>query len=270
MIFPRSDRVIYETNPLVEVICQLRTPAILRVESESPSGFQERVRDQYPEYELEDAPLPVEVSELIQRLGAPMPPGGKTHKFITPDSSRLISIGTHRHLSQTFLALADRSYRRWEKFNSQMRDAERLFVDEYAPAYYTRIGLRYKDRISREQLDLPEQRWATLLKAPVGGFLSDPLVGDSVITSVATTELALQDKPFDGRMRVRYGLQKDTETQESVFIIDVDCFAEGRFEREDAFGVLDQFHDISGNFFRWAISDITKSALRPRTLDHIG
>ena len=51
MPFPTSDREVYENNPLNEVICQIRYPAILRVAAETPSDFQEAIRDKYPMYE---------------------------------------------------------------------------------------------------------------------------------------------------------------------------------------------------------------------------
>ena len=43
-------RFIYEKNQLVEVICQLRFPAILSIDSETPAAFQEKVRARYPRY----------------------------------------------------------------------------------------------------------------------------------------------------------------------------------------------------------------------------
>lgn len=48
MPFPESKRVFYVKNPLAEVICQLRFPAILRIGAESPHEFQERIRDHLP------------------------------------------------------------------------------------------------------------------------------------------------------------------------------------------------------------------------------
>ena len=51
MPFPDSERVIYQRNPLLEVICQLRFPSILRIDSEAPAVFQERVRKEYPMYQ---------------------------------------------------------------------------------------------------------------------------------------------------------------------------------------------------------------------------
>ena len=48
MKFPESPRVRYSRNPLLEVICQLRFPKILSIETEVPVGFQEDIRSEYP------------------------------------------------------------------------------------------------------------------------------------------------------------------------------------------------------------------------------
>lgn len=44
MLFPPTQRVIYHKNPLVEVVCQLRFPTILKIDAEIPVAFQEAVR----------------------------------------------------------------------------------------------------------------------------------------------------------------------------------------------------------------------------------
>src|SRR5256885_3722562 len=55
-LFPDSPRVIYGKAPLTAVICQLRFPPILRIESTVPADFQERVRTQFP---LLDRPVQI-------------------------------------------------------------------------------------------------------------------------------------------------------------------------------------------------------------------
>jgi len=57
-LFPESERVIYEKAPLVQVICQLRFPQILRIESQLPVEFQERIRDAFPILEKTTASFP--------------------------------------------------------------------------------------------------------------------------------------------------------------------------------------------------------------------
>lgn len=43
-----SQRVIYENNPLIEVIIQYRFPKILALNSKDPIEFQDRIKDEYP------------------------------------------------------------------------------------------------------------------------------------------------------------------------------------------------------------------------------
>jgi uncharacterized protein (TIGR04255 family) len=45
MTFPEdSPRVIYGRNPLEQVICQIRFPTILKIDTELPAAFQEQIR----------------------------------------------------------------------------------------------------------------------------------------------------------------------------------------------------------------------------------
>ena len=43
-MFSYEDRCIYRRSPLIEVICQLRFPAILRIDAQAPAQFQEAIR----------------------------------------------------------------------------------------------------------------------------------------------------------------------------------------------------------------------------------
>ena len=42
-MFSYEDRCIYRRSPLIEVICQLRFPAILRIDAQAPAQFQEAI-----------------------------------------------------------------------------------------------------------------------------------------------------------------------------------------------------------------------------------
>ncbi|MCX6020148.1 MAG: TIGR04255 family protein, partial [Chloroflexi bacterium] len=73
MLFPDSERVIYGRNPLVEVICQIRFPTILRISEGNLSDFQDKIRIEYPLYgiqppEINNADAPPELASLMQRL----------------------------------------------------------------------------------------------------------------------------------------------------------------------------------------------------------
>ena len=50
MLFPDAKRTIYKNNVLEQVICQLRFPTILKIDTEVPSRFQEVIRHRFPIY----------------------------------------------------------------------------------------------------------------------------------------------------------------------------------------------------------------------------
>src|SRR4051794_3088983 len=101
MPFPAVDRVIYERNPLVEVICQVRFPAILRIDVEPPAAFQEAIRGAFPAFSESagiEAPLalPVEMAKqlpdaIAKQLGAlrmAFNAGQKSYTFASDDEDR--------------------------------------------------------------------------------------------------------------------------------------------------------------------------------------
>src|ERR1700733_6499774 len=111
MAFPDVERVIYEHNPLREVVCQLRFPPILRIDAESPVQFQDLIRAEYPFYQARPAlRLPPGVlPDMAQMIAASLPMAGqKAHVFESKDKTWNLS------LSREILGLACRKYERWE------------------------------------------------------------------------------------------------------------------------------------------------------------
>ena len=52
MALPETPRMIYKTNPLIEVTCQFRFPTILKISSRPPAAFQDQSRNQFPHFGL--------------------------------------------------------------------------------------------------------------------------------------------------------------------------------------------------------------------------
>ena len=50
MLFPKGNRVIYKGCPLINVICQLRFPPVLKIDSDLPSAFQIAIQKEFPIY----------------------------------------------------------------------------------------------------------------------------------------------------------------------------------------------------------------------------
>jgi uncharacterized protein (TIGR04255 family) len=116
MPFPQTRRVVFQKNPLVEVVCQLRFPPILTISSDAPSAFQDRIRKTYPLYERTegDGQLPKEVTALLAQMRIQIPGQSAPHRFLTVDTKRFIS------LEQNFVAVSEREYTRWEAFRREI------------------------------------------------------------------------------------------------------------------------------------------------------
>ncbi|MGL6341617.1 MAG: TIGR04255 family protein, partial [Waterburya sp.] len=110
MKFPESKRVIYEQNPLIEVICQLQFPPILRISQQSPVEFQDRIRDDYPILELSIGnQFPPEISNIMQQIGNSFA-GNQTYIFKSEEFTWQL------FLNQNSIALSTRKYKRYEEF----------------------------------------------------------------------------------------------------------------------------------------------------------
>lgn len=260
MTFPQSGRVIFTKNPLEEVICQLRFPTILEIDAEKPVKFQNKIRQDYPLYEVDKPALPREISELFAGLPLPKPAESVTHKFISADSTKFIS------LSSEFVAFTDNEYVRWEKFSSEIRRAQNALEESHTPAFYTRIGLRYKDVIDRERLDIANEPWETLLKPALLGMLgAKDNVGAHVQEIKTEASLRLDEVP-GARATVRHGIGLRGSDKKQIYIIDIDFYTTKRSNGQDVPEILQIFNRLSGDFFRWAITDKLRDKLEPREL----
>ncbi len=262
MPFPQSRRVVFENNPLTEVICQLRFPAILEIGAEDPAEFQKRIRRAYPLYETDNGgtQLPKEISSLIEQLRLPHFPQTvrPTHKFSSEDSSRSISLSTD------FVAVTDRGYTRWEQFRVEIRRAKEVLEDVYGPAFYSRVGLRYQDTIDREKLGIGEEPWDSLINPQLLGALGARDI-EREVEEISTVALVTVNELDGGFVRIRHGLMRSEGRR--AYVIDSDFYTEARRAKDDVLAALDTFGRIAGNLFRWATTDRLREALKPTPLE---
>ena len=128
-----SQRVIYENNPLIEVIIQYRFPKILALNSKDPIEFQDRIKDEYPIYQLA-LENQQEISFAINQnnVAAPIPSiiqkqPVRNHTFISSD-------GTYRiNLTNEFISISTLSYRRWEEMIAHLKTPLAAFEEIYKP-----------------------------------------------------------------------------------------------------------------------------------------
>jgi len=263
MPFPESPRVIYEKNPLAEVICQLRFPAILRIDSEIPAEYQERLRDEYPifsEVAHQDVKLnlPPEIEKLVGAGGSMLSFRGRaTYDFVSADGLWKVQ------LSREALTLFTGQYERWEQFKDHLKNAVKALVDVYSPSFYTRVGLRYKDVIRRSSLGLSEVEWSELLKPHIAGELSSADIAEDIVFLANQTRVRMEND--ETQVLINHGLGTNQDN-ERCYLIDSDFSVERRTEVKDALQVLDYFNRQAGRLFRWCITDRLHEAMHPQLL----
>jgi uncharacterized protein (TIGR04255 family) len=257
--FPEAPRVIYQQNPLTEVIFQVKFPPILRIDAELPAGFQERIRALFPLFEasvIEVAPgIPKEVWDVVRKMPGLTVQGGH-RSFISIDRRWTLN------LAKEFLALQTSDYLRWEDFRSHLEPALNALEVEYKPATYTRIGLRYRNVIRRSALGLGDAPWQELLKEPLTGELAAPDISGSIESATRATLVRLPG--YGGKVHIRHGLL--TEQDETAYVIDNDFFTESQTESANAFTVLQYFSAQANRLFQWCISPRLHQAMGPQPL----
>lgn len=256
MPFPESERVRFGNNPLVEVVCQLRFPTVLRIDSEAPAAFQEVVRQRFPEYKtnrpqlLAGIRLPPEVAHMVMGGSS-----GVAHEFLTADGRARVS------LTRDFVALSVTDYTDWAAFKDALALPIRAVAAVYSPPYFSRLGLRYRDQIDRTRFGLEDVPWSELLRPEVAGELADAGIGPNVQRIVR--ELGLKIPDGSGAIRLVHGL--DGEGGAATYMIDADFYSDKKTPPEEALNVLDAFNRRAGHLFRWCIKPRLHDAMDPRT-----
>jgi uncharacterized protein (TIGR04255 family) len=262
--FPDSPRVVYDKNPLFEVLCQLRFPHILRIETEIPAAFQEKIRKEFPFFRervaspaIPELPpgMPDAFVKAIQAAAAG-PGAPKAYEFLTADKVWTVT------LTRGSLAIKTTKYTRWEEFKAYMTGPLQALTEIYAPAFFTRIGLRYQDLIQRSNLGLSGTAWPELLNPTIAGELASPELAGAV--EEAFTQVLVRLPSESGQVRVRHGLVQVAGSDEECYLIDSDFYREGEVATDEAPRTLDSFNRQSGRLFRWCITDRLHRAMEPK------
>jgi uncharacterized protein (TIGR04255 family) len=264
-LFPDAPRVQYGKNPLTQVICQLTFPPVLRVETELPAGFQEKVRDAFPLYKdgtgrVPGARVPKEVLRVLRGVGVDLAAalGPRLHTFSTVDGHWVVT------LAKEFVAVTANDYRRWENFRRQLDLTLDALQAEYRPAHYTRIGLRYRNVIRRDELGVGGQPWHELLQHQLTGELTAPDIAPHV--EGATRETILRLPRFSSKVHIRHGLAA-AEGGEVAYVIDNDFYLDQVTECSDVLSVLQYFSGEAHRLFRWCISDSLHRSMGPEPIE---
>jgi len=231
---PSQAHRVFERNPLVAVVVELRFHPILRIPSKI-ADYQDQVRATFPAFEQSNrqmvnlGPAPVEIR--LENFSS----------FAKADGSSVLTLST------SSLSLESRRHQHREQLMQDVKVGVDALVNVFGSVSPTRLGLRYVDVIDRDQIAIDLGRptsWDLLLSqrfSSVPGGVAD-LEETLFACEVASSALG------GGAQTARYGLIKDADGR-AKFRLDVDRYQEGSFELNGVFPRLKAFADDIFAFF---------------------
>ena len=258
-MFSQEERCIYGRNQIMEVICQLRFPDILRIEAQEPFEFQDAVRGAYPQYAKKVEQLPP-----VQQDGKMIPQGTvNNYQFVSADGQWKLS------LTKGFIALSTHGYTRWEDFAKRLDAVLADFIRIYQPAYFSRVGLRYINFIRRAMLGLEECSWRELIAPEFLGLMASEDVQSGAFAKFEQTATLSVPGGAKANIKSAPAVLRRTEnatkktTEERVFLLDLDLYMEGNTPLGHAAAALNVLNGNATSIFRSAITDTLHDAMQP-------
>ncbi len=261
-MFSQEERCRYAKNPLADVICQLRFPEILSIETELPARFQELIRQEFPLYSVRKETPPPKLTGTPGNLSVQQQPQNNNYQFSSADGVWRVN------LTSRFISLTCSRYSCWEAFARMLDKLLAAFIQIYQPAHFTRVGLRYLNFISREELNLENVPYRELIEAPYLGLLADEEVNElSAARCSMDAELSIRGgckcKLHAGPGLVKRNGQPDREIK---FIFDQDLYMDGNIEVKLSAPALQTLHSQAWSIFRGAITDTLHDAMKPERI----
>jgi len=266
MQFPNYERVIYEHNPLNEVLCELCFPSILTITSKQPVEFHEKVRNQYPSLQINrpiDLPSPINEetnADILESLSQ-MLASETLYTFTSEDLEWQVS------LSKDLIRLATKNYRKYEEFQERLQYIVKVFEEIYKPSSYIKIRLKYQDLILPSSLDV-QHNWKLLVKQP----LIPELYSQELANSVKGMRKLVLLEFEESKVSLTHGIVEINDLDrgiinEEAYFIDTDFFTEERIiGAENVYRYLTKFNQLSGKIFRWCITDELHQLLKPQSV----
>ena len=248
---PTVQEVSLTRDPLVNIIAQVRFPAVMKIEDSAfVANFQEAIRKDYPILRPER-----QLGVMIGPGGVQPQDAGTVWRFETndPDAWQVT-------LAPTFVSLSAKRYTRRSDLLERLTVVLHALEGWLQPSICDRIGIRYVDRVTGEQL----ARISTLVRPEILG-----VAGDEAALGSAQVVHALSDTLFrldnSSQLRGRWGRLPAGATydhgiepaREPSWVLDLDHYTSQPedFDLATIGGKAADFCDHIYTFFRWAVTD---------------
>ena len=167
-------------------------------------------------------------------------------------------------------------YSHWEDFAAKLDEPLGQFIKIYRPACFDRVGLRYVNAFSREQLDLVGRRWNDLLQPSYLGVLDEDDIDEGSVSKCsvdverrldAQSALKLHAGPGFVQRNVRNGNQVQRVQEKEVrFILDQDVYSISKVKVAAVPETLNALHGHADQIFSDAITTVLHDAMEPEYL----
>lgn len=258
-MFSEESRCIYRMNPLGQVICQLRFPEILTIGANAPVKFQEAIRDRFPRYAAKQENPAPKLSATAGNLQVTQQKPTVNYHFISEDGMWRVN------LTSKFISLSTAKYTSWEEFAARLDKPLAAFISIYKPAYFERVGLRYINFISRNDLGLAGEPYRELISEKYLGILADEEIAESAVGRCSVDlEMNIRGgckaKIHAGPGMVNKNGKQDPEVK---FVFDQDLYMPGNVPVNLSAGAMQTLHAQAYPIFRDAITNRLHDAMEP-------
>ena len=249
ILAPPPEEVPLPRAPLVRVIAQVRFSTILEAQrSEFVAPFQEAIRADYPILRREHAQ-----GVLIGPRGGALGETEVAWRFADADDAWRVS------LAPEFIALETTAYSSRGDFLGRMRTVLEAVEEHLRPAVAQRVGLRYIDRVTGEELE----DIAALVRPEMLGIANTPLFPHA---QHELSDALLSVSDAGEQIRARWGHLPAGGTvdpnaiepiDERSWILDLDMFSAERrpFKAGSLAEGLGRFAERIYTVFRWAVTE---------------
>ena len=262
MLFSDHPRTHYQKAPVHEVICQLRFPSILSINTTEPADFQEMIRAEFPQYaRRQDRPQPRLVTTSAGAKLEQQPPI-TNHHFLSADHCWKVN------LTPNFISLSTVRYTDWETFARYLDQALAAFIQIYKPAYFQRVGLRYLNLFSRQRLDEVGTPWSDLIAPVYLGAMQEPDISEADVLNSGVDLLLKLDNSCQTKIHAGPGRLKVTNANvpqdpEIKFVLDMDLVMNGNTPCTLAAAGLETLHAHATRIFEGALTERVRQAMQP-------
>jgi uncharacterized protein (TIGR04255 family) len=259
MSFPETPRIVYKKNQLNKVVCQVRFPPILRIESEVPSLFQESIRQEYPFYSKKEMAFQMQVDSQKPAINIPNQmlfkrPINTTHEFTSQDRIWVLN------LTSNALSLTTSKYPDWEGFSDKFRKIFSCFNTQYTPPFYTRLGLKYIDIFDRHNLGLIGVPWKELIQPHFLGLHSTS-IGQDILSCECKYIIKLSEK--ESIVRISTNFVQNILTEDDCFMVDSDFSYSKNCPIDQINSTLDYFHTEATKLIQFIVTKKLNDAMEP-------